>query len=54
MSELFAGFGNELPTVTQIVVALSHWLSGNIGGLRLWLLAAQSSFICGRVRQAAG
>jgi len=30
MSELFAGFGNELPTVTQIVVALSHWLSGNI------------------------
>ena len=30
MSELFAGFGNELPTVTQIVVALSRWLSGNV------------------------
>ena len=27
MSELFAGFGNELPTVTQIVVGLSRWLS---------------------------
>jgi type IV pilus assembly protein PilC len=30
MSELFSGFGNELPTITQIVVALSRWLSGNI------------------------
>lgn len=30
MSQLFAGFGNELPTVTQIVVALSGWLAGNI------------------------
>src|SRR5256714_5266303 len=30
MSELFAGFGNELPTVTQIVVGISHWLSANV------------------------
>jgi type IV pilus assembly protein PilC len=30
MSELFANFGNELPTVTQIVVGLSGWLASNI------------------------
>src|SRR6266404_7232129 len=30
MSELFSGFGNELPTVTQIVVGLSRWLSSNV------------------------
>jgi type IV pilus assembly protein PilC len=30
MSELFSGLNNELPTVTQIVVGLSRWLSGNI------------------------
>src|ERR687894_834478 len=30
MSELLAGFGNELPTVTQIVVGLSRWLSSNV------------------------
>jgi type IV pilus assembly protein PilC len=30
MSELFSGFGNELPTITQIVVAISHWLSSNV------------------------
>src|ERR1051326_2348974 len=30
MSELFAGFGNELPTVTQIVVGISRWMSSNI------------------------
>jgi len=30
MAELFSGFGNELPTVTQIVVGLSRWLSGNV------------------------
>src|SRR6266545_43107 len=30
MSDLFAGFGNELPTVTQIVVGLSRWLSSNV------------------------
>ena len=30
MADLFTGFGNELPTVTQIVVGLSTWLSANI------------------------
>src|SRR5678810_749503 len=30
MSELFIGFGNELPTVTQIVVGISGWMSSNI------------------------
>src|SRR4029079_17970060 len=30
MSELFAGFGNELPTVTQIVVGISRWMSSNV------------------------
>src|SRR4029434_9374966 len=48
MSELFAGFGNELPTVTQIVVGLSRWLSGNViwfgpliigGSILLFILA---------------
>src|SRR5712691_11373625 len=30
MSDLFAGFGNNLPTVTVIVLALSNWLTGNV------------------------
>ncbi len=30
MSDLFAGFGNDLPTVTQIVLGLSNWLTGNL------------------------
>jgi type IV pilus assembly protein PilC len=30
MSDLFAGFGNDLPTVTQIVLGLSNWLTGNV------------------------
>ena len=30
MSDLFSGFGTELPTVTQIVVGLSRWLSANV------------------------
>ncbi len=30
MSELFAGFGGNLPTVTQIVLGISGWLTGNI------------------------
>jgi type IV pilus assembly protein PilC len=29
MSDLFAGFGNDLPTVTQIVLGLSNWMTGN-------------------------
>ena len=30
MSELFAGFGGNLPLVTQIVLTISGWLTGNI------------------------
>jgi type IV pilus assembly protein PilC len=30
MSDLFAGFGGKLPFVTQIVLTLSGWLTGNI------------------------
>lgn len=30
MSELFTGFGNELPIITQIVVGVSRWLSSNV------------------------
>src|SRR5438046_419820 len=30
MSDLFAGFGGNLPTVTQIVLGISGWLTGNI------------------------
>jgi type IV pilus assembly protein PilC len=30
MSDLFAGFGGNLPVVTQIVLTLSGWLTGNI------------------------
>src|ERR1044071_3959575 len=33
MSDLFAGFGTELPTVTQIVLGISKLLAGNI----IWL-----------------
>jgi len=30
MSDLFSGFGNELPVVTQIVLGISKWLSSNV------------------------
>jgi type IV pilus assembly protein PilC len=30
MSELFVGFGNNLPTITRIVLALSNWMTGNV------------------------
>jgi type IV pilus assembly protein PilC len=30
MADLFSGFGTELPTITQIVLGLSKWLSGNV------------------------
>jgi type IV pilus assembly protein PilC len=30
MSDLFAGFGNDLPTVTQIVLGLSNWMVSNV------------------------
>jgi type IV pilus assembly protein PilC len=34
MSDLFAGFGNDLPTVTRIVLGISGWLTGNV----LWFV----------------
>ncbi len=40
MSELFAGFGGKLPVVTQIVLGISGWLTGNVvrlAWLRFWL-----------------
>src|SRR2546426_8367450 len=30
MSDLFSGFGNDLPTVTKLVVGISGWLSHNV------------------------
>ena len=30
MSELFSGFGGNLPLVTRVVLGISHWLTGNI------------------------
>ena len=30
MSDLFAGFGNDLPTPTKIVLAISGWITGNV------------------------
>src|SRR5256884_4574759 len=30
MSELFSGFGGKLPFVTQVVLGISNWLTGNI------------------------
>lgn len=30
MSELFVGFGNNLPTITRVVLALSNWMTGNV------------------------
>src|SRR3989442_14317954 len=38
MSDLFAGFGNDLPTVTRIVLGVSNWLTGNA----LWFAALVS------------
>ena len=51
MSELFSGFGNELPTITQIVVTISRWLSSNVfwfaplvvGGAILFYLWSRTS-----------
>jgi type IV pilus assembly protein PilC len=40
MSDLFAGFGGKLPFVTQVVLTLSGWLTGNIFWLAPLLIAA--------------
>jgi type IV pilus assembly protein PilC len=30
MADLFSGFGTELPTITQVVLGISKWLSSNV------------------------
>src|SRR5438105_11387596 len=44
MSDLFAGFGNNLPTVTQIVLAISGWLTGNLFWFAPLLIVAAIGF----------
>jgi type IV pilus assembly protein PilC len=44
MSELFAGFGGNLPLVTQIVLTISGWLTGNIFWLAPLLIVAAVGF----------
>src|SRR5436309_6160281 len=49
MSDLFAGFGNELPTVTQIVLGLSGWMTGNAFWFGpLVIIGAVAAFIWSR------
>ena len=49
MSELFAGFGNNLPTVTRIVLALSGWLTGNVYWFApLLIIVVAGSFVWSR------
>jgi type IV pilus assembly protein PilC len=52
MSDLFAGFGGNLPTVTQIVLSLSNWLTGNIFWFApLVIVAAVAIFLWSRTPQ---
>src|SRR5918992_6135566 len=44
MSELFAGFGGNLPLVTQIVLTISGWLTGNIFWLAPLLIIGAVAF----------
>lgn len=44
MSELFAGFGGDLPLVTQIVLTISGWLTGNIFWLAPLLIVGAVAF----------
>ena len=44
MSDLFAGFNTQLPTVTLIVVGLSTWLASNIWWLGPAIIAAAVAF----------
>ena len=49
MSDLFAGFGNDLPTVTVIVLGLSHWIIGNaIWFVPLVIISAVVFFVWSR------
>ena len=52
MSDLFANFGNNLPTVTQIVLMLSNWLTGNVFWFApLLIIIVVGSFIWSRTPQ---
>src|SRR6267154_1673426 len=49
MSDLFAGFGNDLPTVTKIVLGLSTWMTGNAFWFGpLVIIGAVAAFIWSR------
>ncbi len=49
MSDLFAGFGNDLPTVTKIVLGLSNWMIGNaLWFVPLVIISAVGFFIWSR------
>jgi type IV pilus assembly protein PilC len=49
MSDLFSGFGNNLPTVTVIVLALSGWITRNaIWFVPLLIVAAVGFFVWSR------
>src|SRR5260221_10840819 len=49
MSDLFAGFGNDLPTVTKIVLGLSNWMTGNAFWFGpLVIIGAVAAFIWSR------
>src|SRR5437879_9895110 len=52
MSELFAGFGGNLPTVTQIVLGFSGWMTRNVFWFApLVIVSAVVSFIWSRTPQ---
>src|SRR5260370_11355995 len=49
MSDLFAGFGNDLPTPTKIVLAISGWMTSNVFWFGLLLIVASVPLIiCSR------
>ena len=45
MSELFAGFGGKLPLVTQIVLGISGWLTGNVFWLAPTIIAGSVALL---------
>lgn len=52
MSDLFSGFGNDLPTVTKIVLGISGWLTGNLFWFGpLMIFGVVALFIWSRTRQ---
>jgi type IV pilus assembly protein PilC len=49
MSDLFSGFGNDLPTVTKLVVGISGWLSSNVFWFApLVIITAVAAFLWSR------